>query len=89
MKLTLICVYDRVAKRWSHPMPVESVDVLKRDLAISLSKMEDSEPMKACKEDYEVYVVGSVDDSTEHFGQPLSVLCIPEFCFSFDDLEVQ
>lgn len=89
MKFTMVCVYDRVAKRWSHPLPVESVDVLKRDLSISLSKMAESEPMKACSEDYEVYVVGAFDDSTEHFGQPLSVLSLPEFCFSFDDLEVK
>lgn len=89
MIMMLVSVHDRVARRWSHPIPVSSVDAFKRDLALSFSKMDDSETLKACKEDYDVYVVGSFDDSVERSEQPLIVSSFPEFCFSLDDLEVR
>lgn len=88
MIMTLISVHDRVAKRWSHPIPVQSVDVFKRDLALSLSKMDDSETLKACKKDYDVYVIGCFDDAVERPAQPLCVSSSPEFCFCLDELEV-
>ena len=88
MNTTLVAVYDRVAKRWSHPIPVQSVDAFKRDLALSLSTMDDTETLKACKQDYDVYVVGWFDDNVGHQVSPLDSVTAPEFCFSLNDLEV-
>lgn len=89
MITTLVAVRDRVAKRWSHPIPVESVDAFKRDLALALSKMDDSETLKACREDYDVYAFGVFDDTASHSEQPLRTNAFPEFCFSLDQLEVK
>lgn len=89
MIMTLISVHDRVAKRWSHPIPVQSVDAFKRDLALSLSKMDDSETLKACKHDYDVYTIGWFDDSVGHASSPLESTAFPEFCFSLEELEVE
>lgn len=88
MITTLISVHDRVAKCWSHPIPVQSVDGFKRDLALSLSKMDDTETLKACKQDYDVYVIGWFDDSVAASDQPLGFGSAPNFCFSLAELEV-
>lgn len=88
MIMTLISVHDRVAKRWSHPIPIASVDAFKRDLALSLSKMDDSETLKACKQDYDVYVIGWFDDAAECHDSPLNFSSPPDFCFSLAELEV-
>lgn len=89
MIMTLISIHDRVAKRWSHPIPVSSIDAFKRDLALSLSTMDSTETLRACKEDYDVYIVGSFNDTVERSEQPLFLSSFPEFCFALDELEVK
>ena len=68
--MTLLSVHDRVAKRWSHPIPVDSVEAFKRDLALSLSEMSNSETLKACREDYDVYILGTFNDTAERVANP-------------------
>lgn len=86
MITTMIAVYDRVAKRWSHPMPVDSVDAFKRDMKLSLAGMDDTETLKACKEDYDVYVLGFYDDTCDRTLQPFTHYNLPEFAFALDEL---